>query len=785
MKETNRKTNDRLRHLVIGLLGVGALSGWIGAASAGEVTGSVATAGPSYNLTTLGASDWAHWGRGDTLNNAYGRFDHKSTGGSQISNVTPVGTGETHGSWHDSSRKASWTDGTPTASVTDDTGYIWGNGALNTGLQFTVPADTTERTVYVWCGGNGVTGTLTAHLSDASAVDYVDAQSGGSGMFMSLYTITCRADSTGQTLTIKYLKTVDSYPGGGGSVDLKAAWLTAGAPNEPPSASITAPANNASYTAPANIAITADATDSDGTVTNVEFFAGGVSIGSDSSSPYSIAWNAVPAGSYSIKAKATDDRGAYNWSAPISVGVEPSGGGVPPYTGLELWLKGDAGVTLNGSTVSAWADQSGQGRSATQGSAASQPAFVTSGTGKPGLSFDGANDYITFDLPVNGLNGMTIILVANNRANNAANGPQQAAIFWNETASWGTVFLSPFQSRVNFRFGTTATGNEPAYVRPASIGEDYSVTVAHKDGDTDSLYVNGTQVWTDGFRSSPIAGCRSTGNLGRGYNDNTYFGGDILEVLVYTRALSDTERAAVEQYLQNRYLANARPTVVITTPANNTVYSSAPANVTITATASDSDGTVTNVEFYAGSTLLGSDSSSPYSMVWSNAPSGSHTLKAKAMDNGGAYGWSAPIVIVVAACPSSLAEGLVANLRFDGNYQDNTGNGVNGTAMGAPTFEPGFLGQAVHIHTDMDNGTNNYVTLGLPELLKFGTNDFSFAFWVKVIQQTKDQVFIGNEDWWTEERGVLVTSSGGNGIKTHLSDGINKAGSWPRRRLIL
>ena len=117
---------------------MGALSGWIGAASAGEVTGSVATAGPSYNLTTLGASDWAHWGRGDTLNNAYGRFDHKMPGGSQISNVTPVGTGETHGSWHDSSRKASWTDGTPTASVTDDTGYIWGNGALNTGLQFTV-----------------------------------------------------------------------------------------------------------------------------------------------------------------------------------------------------------------------------------------------------------------------------------------------------------------------------------------------------------------------------------------------------------------------------------------------------------------------------------------------------------------------------------------------------------------------------------------------------------------------------------------------------------------------
>ena len=49
--------------------------------TSGQLAGAVTAAAPSYNLTVLGAGDWAHWGRGDTGNNAYGRFDHKSSGG--------------------------------------------------------------------------------------------------------------------------------------------------------------------------------------------------------------------------------------------------------------------------------------------------------------------------------------------------------------------------------------------------------------------------------------------------------------------------------------------------------------------------------------------------------------------------------------------------------------------------------------------------------------------------------------------------------------------------------
>jgi hypothetical protein len=45
----------------------------------------------------------------------------------------------------------------------------------------------------------------------------------------------------------------------------------------------------------------------------------------------------------------------------------------------------------------------------------------------------------------------------------------------------------------------------------------------------------------------------STGQLGRGYNNNPYFNGDIAELLVYSRALSDAELRTVQRYLLQKY----------------------------------------------------------------------------------------------------------------------------------------------------------------------------------------------------------------------------------------
>ncbi len=89
----------------------------------------------------------------------------------------------------------------------------------------------------------------------------------------------------------------------------------------PPTVSLTGPANGATYTAPANMSITATASDSNGTVSRVDFYAGGTFLGSDASSPYSFNWTAVAAGSYSLTAVAVDNGGASTTSGAVNVAV--------------------------------------------------------------------------------------------------------------------------------------------------------------------------------------------------------------------------------------------------------------------------------------------------------------------------------------------------------------------------------------------------------------------------------------------------------------------------------
>jgi hypothetical protein len=91
---------------------------------------------------------------------------------------------------------------------------------------------------------------------------------------------------------------------------------------------------------------------------------------------------------------------------------------------------------------------------------------------------------------------------------------------------------------------------------------------------------------------------------------------------------------------------NKPPAVFITTPADGATFS-APANIAINAAASDSDGTISSVAFYQGSTLLATDTTSPYSYTWSNVPDGNYILTAKATDNDDAVTTSSAVSITV------------------------------------------------------------------------------------------------------------------------------------------
>ena len=70
---------------------------------------------------------------------------------------------------------------------------------------------------------------------------------------------------------------------------------------------------------------------------------------------------------------------------------------------------------------------------------------------------------------------------------------------------------------------------------------------------------------------------------------------------------------------------NQLPTVSITSPISGQSFA-APASLTITAAASDSDGSIAKVEFYAGSQLIATDTTSQYQAAWSNVAAGSYSL---------------------------------------------------------------------------------------------------------------------------------------------------------------
>lgn len=98
--------------------------------------------------------------------------------------------------------------------------------------------------------------------------------------------------------------------------------------------------------------------------------------------------------------------------------------------------------------------------------------------------------------------------------------------------------------------------------------------------------------------------------------------------------------------------AHQPPITVLTSPTAGAVYSQGAA-VPLAATAAAADNaTISKVEFYDNTTLLGTDTSSPYSLSASGLTVGSHSLLAKAYDSLGASAESTPVGITVASGPA-------------------------------------------------------------------------------------------------------------------------------------
>ncbi|MEO0731676.1 MAG: polysaccharide lyase family 7 protein, partial [Bacteroidota bacterium] len=112
-----------------------------------------------------------------------------------------------------------------------------------------------------------------------------------------------------------------------------------------PSVSITSPTNGQNFEPGSDVEITADATDSDGTITAVEFFAGNTLLGQDTTVPYSFTWTDVAEGAYTLTAKATDNEGGARTSLSTEITIREQ----VAVTGVEL-VESTAAVVV-GSTL--------------------------------------------------------------------------------------------------------------------------------------------------------------------------------------------------------------------------------------------------------------------------------------------------------------------------------------------------------------------------------------------------------------------------------------------------
>jgi hypothetical protein len=97
----------------------------------------------------------------------------------------------------------------------------------------------------------------------------------------------------------------------------------------------------------------------------------------------------------------------------------------------------------------------------------------------------------------------------------------------------------------------------------------------------------------------------------------------------------------------------------------------------------------------------------------------------------------------------TMSDGLVAYLPFDNDYKDYSGRGHNGTPVGSPSLVAGKIGGALHFSVTNDLSYDNYVTLGYPGDLQFGTNNFSVGFWINVASGSHgdDPPFVANKNW--------------------------------------
>ncbi len=364
------------------------------------------------------------------------------------------------------------------------------------------------------------------------------------------------------------------------------------ATNQPPTVALTFPAVGTTYVAPARVELTATASDPDGTVTRVEFYNGTTLLGSAAAAPYGFSWSSVPAGIYTLWARAYDNQGGSASSPAVTVTVTGS------VARINVALAANGGVAT-------------------------------------------ASSVYSVNYPVA-----------------AVNNGDRKGVAWGSGGGWndGTTNLYPDWVQITFA-GAGSIDEIDVFTLQDNLIAPVEPTVDQtftKYGIT-SFDV---QCW-DGSSWVTVPGGSIRGNsLVRTTVTFPAVTTDRIRVQVNGSLGGYSRITEIEAYGVIA-ATNQPPTVALTSPAVGATYV-APARVELTATASDPDGTVTTVEFYNGTTLLGS-AAAPYGFSWSSVPAGIYTLWARAYDNQGGSASSSAVTVTVTGSVARTNVALAAN----------------------------------------------------------------------------------------------------------------------------
>ncbi|MBM3754421.1 MAG: hypothetical protein FJW38_10625 [Acidobacteria bacterium] len=457
----------------------------------------------------------------------------------------------------------------------------------------------------------------------------------------------------------------------------------------PPTASITSPINNASFVAPASVTMNADATTTDGTVAQVEFYNGATLLNTDTTAPYSFNWTNVAAGNYTLTAKAIGSNGTSTTSTPIAIVVTapaaPSVSITAPTNNASFVAPASVTINANATTT--------QG-TITQVEFYNGATLLNSDTTAP-YSFTWANvaaGNYTLTAKAIGSNGTSTI---------------SAPVAVTVTAPAPTVSL-------------TAPANNASFTSPASVTIDATASTTQ-----------GTVTQVEFYNGATLLNSDTTAPYS--FNWTNVAAGNYT---LTAKAIGSNSTSTTSAPIAIVVTAPAAPSVGITAPANNASFV-APASVTINANATTTQGTITQVEFYNGATLLNTDTTAPYSFNWTNVAAGNYTLTAKAIGSNGTSTTSTPIGIVVntgGSVPVAIGRWPLDSVTAN-STPDVSGNNNPGAVTGAYALSAAVINQGV----SLDPSAGSIVTQS--QVLNT-SQSFTVSMWVKLVTTAGTQTFI-------------------------------------------